>query len=284
MLQHDAKNRLWCRLDVDGEGRAYFVGLHVCKDPLCLCQEVTVSLLDPEGVEAGATDPVAVFEIDMQEWRLQTDPAPDESVPGLAQAFADQLSGEDKLLLAEFYLLSKRKVSREARPDEIEASFDVEAIRAGMLIGYKEILPYDGFFFLPIEGRLYSVEDMYCLTAGCSCSKVLLHLFDQEQEPVARCFVDYKRNTWESAESEEPVIEARIPLKTFRKHLIETYPGFVRGLRERHRRLRRIYAAFCKRQATSSTPSSPARVGRNDPCPCGSGKKYKKCCLSGAGR
>jgi hypothetical protein len=23
-----------------------------------------------------------------------------------------------------------------------------------------------------------------------------------------------------------------------------------------------------------------ANVGRNDPCPCGSGKKYKKCCLS----
>ncbi|MBD3244209.1 MAG: hypothetical protein GF331_26695, partial [Chitinivibrionales bacterium] len=26
------------------------------------------------------------------------------------------------------------------------------------------------------------------------------------------------------------------------------------------------------------------KVGRNDPCPCGSGKKYKKCCaLSAAG-
>ena len=23
------------------------------------------------------------------------------------------------------------------------------------------------------------------------------------------------------------------------------------------------------------------KVGRNDPCPCGSGKKYKKCCLKG---
>ena len=23
----------------------------------------------------------------------------------------------------------------------------------------------------------------------------------------------------------------------------------------------------------------PAKVGRNDPCPCGSGKKYKKCCM-----
>ena len=25
--------------------------------------------------------------------------------------------------------------------------------------------------------------------------------------------------------------------------------------------------------------SKKARVGRNDPCPCGSGKKYKNCCL-----
>lgn len=24
--------------------------------------------------------------------------------------------------------------------------------------------------------------------------------------------------------------------------------------------------------------STVMRVGRNDPCPCGSGKKYKKCC------
>ncbi|MGN5267109.1 YchJ family metal-binding protein [Aeromonas dhakensis] len=23
---------------------------------------------------------------------------------------------------------------------------------------------------------------------------------------------------------------------------------------------------------------APLRVGRNDPCPCGSGKKFKKCC------
>lgn len=23
----------------------------------------------------------------------------------------------------------------------------------------------------------------------------------------------------------------------------------------------------------------PKEIGRNDPCPCGSGKKYKKCCI-----
>ncbi len=30
--------------------------------------------------------------------------------------------------------------------------------------------------------------------------------------------------------------------------------------------------------SSSAKPASPGKVGRNDPCPCGSGKKYKHCC------
>jgi preprotein translocase subunit SecA len=35
-----------------------------------------------------------------------------------------------------------------------------------------------------------------------------------------------------------------------------------------------------RRQAPKPEPAlkSNAKTGRNDPCPCGSGKKYKKCC------
>lgn len=32
--------------------------------------------------------------------------------------------------------------------------------------------------------------------------------------------------------------------------------------------------------AGESTPMVSEKVGRNEPCPCGSGKKYKKCCLN----
>lgn len=32
-------------------------------------------------------------------------------------------------------------------------------------------------------------------------------------------------------------------------------------------------------QAAANTSPVSASVGRNDPCPCGSGRKYKKCCL-----
>lgn len=33
-----------------------------------------------------------------------------------------------------------------------------------------------------------------------------------------------------------------------------------------------------KEQKESGTIRKEKKIGRNDPCPCGSGKKYKKCC------
>jgi len=44
----------------------------------------------------------------------------------------------------------------------------------------------------------------------------------------------------------------------------------------------RVERAKLIRQLGSSPPHLPARThktGRNAPCPCGSGRKYKKCCL-----
>jgi len=34
------------------------------------------------------------------------------------------------------------------------------------------------------------------------------------------------------------------------------------------------------RQGPAPIKSTQAKAGRNDPCPCGSGKKYKQCCLN----
>ena len=36
--------------------------------------------------------------------------------------------------------------------------------------------------------------------------------------------------------------------------------------------------------ARRRSPKKPPKVGRNAPCPCGSGRKYKKCCLGKSGR
>ncbi len=47
---------------------------------------------------------------------------------------------------------------------------------------------------------------------------------------------------------------------------------------------RKKRAALLQQRAAASQPRLPVisgpKAGRNDPCPCGSGKKYKKCCMS----
>jgi uncharacterized protein len=47
--------------------------------------------------------------------------------------------------------------------------------------------------------------------------------------------------------------------------------------------VQRTYDYFLARRRglipKAMAPKAAAKVGRNDPCPCGSGKKYKKCCL-----
>ena len=35
-----------------------------------------------------------------------------------------------------------------------------------------------------------------------------------------------------------------------------------------------------RREHALDIETQEAKIGRNDPCPCGSGKKYKKCCLN----
>ena len=47
--------------------------------------------------------------------------------------------------------------------------------------------------------------------------------------------------------------------------------------------VKRLYDEFSEDQSfgslpVSRTPTFRPKVGRNEPCPCGSGKKYKKCC------
>jgi len=67
----------------------------------------------------------------------------------------------------------------------------------------------------------------------------------------------------------------------------------VRGVEERRQPARRPVRAYkpeASAPTSAGTPSEPAKaaqarrpadkVGRNDPCPCGSGKKYKRCCGS----
>lgn len=53
---------------------------------------------------------------------------------------------------------------------------------------------------------------------------------------------------------------------------------------EEQENLRKEFEGLIKRMEIPPTEKQmarkPPRVGRNEPCPCGSGKKFKHCCLT----
>ena len=83
------------------------------------------------------------------------------------------------------------------------------------------------------------------------------------------------------------------PIMVFQgEHVLQTHDLYndqeVRVLQETiPASIRRIHSYWLSKRTPSGTqvPSAQKtvvgvpKVGRNDPCPCGSGKKYKKCCL-----
>jgi uncharacterized protein len=93
-----------------------------------------------------------------------------------------------------------------------------------------------------------------------------------------------QREAWEPALQDEdvgPLLSAIIRLaihkpartrrgRNERQQMLDLLPGMVR-----------VIHAFWhapERIIRRAAPARSAKIGRNDPCPCGSGRKYKKCC------
>jgi len=53
----------------------------------------------------------------------------------------------------------------------------------------------------------------------------------------------------------------------------------VERLEEEHQKKRKVLYNLGEAEAAHKQPARSDKVaGRNDPCPCGSGKKFKRCC------
>jgi SEC-C motif len=80
----------------------------------------------------------------------------------------------------------------------------------------------------------------------------------QAPEVVAR-FFEYLQETGRLGEGDDWAAQVRVIARSYHERLKPG--GGVKGV-------------------TVRKPPGVSPVGRNDPCPCGSGKKYKKCCMN----
>jgi hypothetical protein len=166
-----------------------------------------------------------------------------------------------------------------------------------------------GDFDLPIDE--YGFLESYCDEKDCDCRRVVISVFGFNQGKVLAS-IGLGFDSGEAGAG--PYLDPLCPQSIHSQDLLQLFTKVINDDPDYLARLQQHYTQFKEKidgnpyngrpfedpHSAKRTPSDlkdafagpllgsppePARwqgrkVGRNDPCPCGSGKKYKKCCLS----
>lgn len=205
---------------------------------------------------------------------------------------ARELTGEDWDLLWRHFLGAKQEAAEHADLETLEAVFPDEAFAGdGAMVLYTEVFPFDAGFTLGCTDEDdWRVDDHHCLAPHCTCRSAVLSFLRIRHHAnslrasateMAAAMYDYQSRAFTPTGHAAPDAP---PLNTLVSVLREHHPDLDRRLADRHDRLRVLFARALERRkrsvraAAAPPPSSHSKTGRNDPCPCGSGKKFKRCC------
>ena len=93
--------------------------------------------------------------------------------------------------------------------------------------------------------------------------------------------VVYKKEGFEMFMDMRSRVEEDVLEKLFLIQLVKEEDA--RQLEQPSKQTRMVLSHGARKDAAEPVRRKGPQVGRNDPCPCGSGKKYKKCCGASAG-
>lgn len=234
----------------------------------------------------------------------------DESSPlerNFVKAFTDELGSRDWAFLRVYNRIIRSNVSEkftEFETLEVDFTEYVQTIeKEGYYVSYHDIFPNAKYPSLLYKGERYYIEDEYYIShntpnANCGLTSMVMEKdgsYNWENPKSRLAVLDYELQTFSSYD--EGVYYDQAMFMEVNRQL----PDLAALVKQRHENLRLVYENYCKRahlhfpttkaivaptSRTSTQDSSSfdnplaPKVGRNDPCPCGSGKKYKKCCMN----
>ncbi len=279
------------RVQFSGHPIPYALSPSYCSNPECDCYELYFIFKEIAG-----DDPFQFnLRVDLRNWEELNAPKREEKVNHWAQEFLKELPDKEK---REFYnrydgkFKTKRLQSVCLPPDDI---------RSGTLVSYTDIISngrsiseggYSCFSVFYDNGTEYAVDPLYCSNPKCHCheSHLLFIRITHDEEAGTTKIEDCMLvrlpfgGNW--------VIEEywKIPLSEAKRILpawLKENPGVIGELKLQYQAIKEAGRRSLEqeRQEKSEKGSllhfpkvGEKKPGRNDPCPCGSGKKYKKCC------
>lgn len=282
--------------DASAGGReGLLVLLEPCRNPACPCREVnstgfrlpsTVKSITKEASQLSFTDgadapylPAVALDATIHLDTGQVRPLP-PSEPGEAQdeeALAWLRGALNEGKLAEL----RAQVATLKLPmprDDDWTRQDFSWWEPGQLVGWADQSPSLGILDLDVDGQSYLADDLYCVSPNCQCNQVTIVLDrldgGKRRTPAGAVLLSLEK-------LDKPEFDSKGVSRTLLERLwseLSKEQEWLTALSQRQARMkeigRELHAQFEKHPV--SRPKAP---GRNDPCPCGSGKKFKKCCL-----
>jgi len=258
-------------------GTRWEISGQVCQSPTCPCKALDLGLRPV----SDTAEPIVFerrFSLDLGKREVGEGGSPDDRL--FAESFVAQLEADDWDVAESVFAVLKQEMYEKANLTELDHEFPVNEIEVkGLLISYNDVLPFDNPFRFEVAGAWYLAVDQYPLAHGRQSVDAVVTFCAYGPGPdgaEAACeqfsiALDLTKRKWRPHDTlTAPAIPAKRIVAAFLKQ-------FDYGLlSERWETLRALYRHNHPNE--SATPVPAGKVGRNDPCPCGSGKKYKKCC------
>jgi len=152
----------------------------------------------------------------------------------------------------------------------------VKGWRRGGMLAWDEVFTGARQDVYVLEGRHYEAVDMYCPVPECECGEVAIDfavLALRGAPRPGRIAVQLLSGVTEITPGSKRERDrlGRLWVEFRRRH-----PNYLARFARRHAVMKRVGARVVEPAAVVSS-----KIGRNEACPCGSGKKYKNCCGAG---
>ena len=259
--------------------------LAVCESPICRCRSVYLTFTGQASPDGRQHEWKASLDLDLKGIVPEFKQAASHNDGAFCERLVTEMDAHDFQLLGHLHFIAKNQLTEKAKPESINAHFDFAKIESSSTMQvYNDILPFGDRLLVAADGTEYILLDQHCVRVGCDCTETYIEILPvltdgTLDKNVGTILLDYANRQWQLA----PDNDTPCDLPLWRQRIESSLPGLYPQLARRHSKLQAIYRHCRKRHlaATRQTNLSlPRNIGRNELCPCGSGKKYKKCCLA----
>ena len=148
------------------------------------------------------------------------------------------------------------------------------------MVGYPDVFPFARRLEFTHAQEPWLSDDQYCCNPECTCQEAVLSFICLSQragrEPLRPTLSLSYRYREGKVSRVDPGKNPRCSEQDLLESLKNARPDLDSLLANRQGLLRRLCGRTVKKRPT--LPTATPKIGRNDPCPCGSGKKWKRCC------